>query len=117
MFLGCIGGGGLEEIDREGAGGSPSDCEIAVREGGVADLGGGGGLPGGGGGFAPGLGGGTTRLGRLGFEGLSTGLEGGSGVERCGGEGTFLPGSLGGVRVGNVGGGGWDGGSGDRLGG
>ena len=116
VFLGWIGGTGLEGIDGEGAGDSPSDRGMVIREGGIADRGGGGGLPGGGGGFTEGLGGGTARFGRPGFEGLSTVLEGDSGVERCEGEGTFLLGRWGGVRVGNVGGGGWDGGGG-RLGG
>lgn len=91
------------------------DCGVAVREGGVADLVGGGGLPGGRGGFTLGLGGGTARFGKPGFEGLSTSL-GGSSTVRCGSEGAFLLGNWGGVRVGNVGGGGWDGGGG-RLGG
>lgn len=115
MFLGWIGGIGLEGIEGEGSGDSPSDCGIVVREGGVADLGGGGGLPGGGG-FTLSPGGGTARFGSPGFEGLSGGLKGCSGAERWGSEGTFLLGSWGGVRVGNVGGGGWEGGGG-RLGG
>ena len=112
-FLRWMGGTGLDGIDGECVGGSPL---VLVREGGVADLGRGGGLPGGGG-FALGLGGGITRLGRPGFEGLSTGLEGGSGVERCRGEGTFLLGSLGGTPVDDFWGGGWDGGGGGRFGG
>lgn len=92
-LLGWIGAIGLEGIDGEGTGDSPSDCGVAVREGGVAVLGGGGGLPGGGGGFMLGLGGGVTRLGGPGLDGLSVGLEGGPGVERWGGTGTFLLGS------------------------
>lgn len=65
-----------------------------------------------------GLGGGIARLGGPGLEGLSTGLEGDSGVERRGGVGTFRLGRWGGVRVGNVGGGGgWEGGGGGRPGG
>ena len=90
VFLGWIGGTGLEGTDGEGVGDPLSDCGVAVREGGVAVLGGGGGLPGGGGGFVLGLGGGTARLGGPGLEGLSTSLEGGSAVERWGGVGTFL---------------------------
>ena len=92
VFLGWIGGTGLEGIDGEGAGESPSDCGVAVREGGVAVLGGGG-LPGGKGGLVLGLGGGIVRLGGPGFEGLSMGPEGDSGVKRCGGVGTFLLGN------------------------
>jgi len=118
VFLGWIGGTGLEGRDGGSAGESPSECGVAIREGGVAVLGGGGGLPGGRGGFVLGLGGGTARLGGPGLEKLSTGLEGGSGVERWGGACTLLLGSWGGVRDGNVGGGGcWDGGGGGRLGG
>lgn len=92
-FLGWMGGTGLEGIDGESAGDSPSDCGVDVREGGVAVLRGGGGLPGGRGGFVLGLGGGITRLGGPGLSGLATGLEGDCGVERCGGAGTFLLGS------------------------
>lgn len=92
-FPGRIGGAGLKVIDGEGAGDSPSDCGVAVLEGGVLILGGGGGLPGRRGGFALGLGGGITRLGGPGLDGLSVGLEGGSGVERCRDVGTFLLGS------------------------
>jgi hypothetical protein len=88
VFLGWIGGTGLEGIDGE----SPSECGVPVLEGGVAVLRGGGALPGSGV-FALGLGGGTARFGGPGLDGLSTGLEGGSGVKRCGGAGTFLLGS------------------------
>ena len=114
VFLGWMGGTGLEEIDGEGAGDSPSGCGVTVREGGVVVL---GGLPGGGGGFELGLGGGVARLGGLDLDGFSAGLEGGPGVERCGGAGTFLLGNWGWVRVGNVGGGGGCDGGGGRLGG
>ena len=89
VFLGWIGGTGLEGIDGEGTGDSPSDCGVAIREGGVVVLGGGGGLPGGG--LVLGLGGGIVRLGGPGFEGLSVSRC--SGVERCGGVGTFLLGN------------------------
>ena len=92
VFLDWVGGTGLEGIDREYAGNSPSDCGVADREGGVAVLGGGGGLPGGRGGFVLGLGGGIMRFGGPGLD-FSVGLEGGSRLERGGGAGTFLLGS------------------------
>lgn len=93
VFLGWIGGAGLKGIDGEGTGDSLSDCGVTVLEGGVPVLGGGGGLPGGRGGFVLGLGGGITRFGRPSLDGLSMGLEEGSGVVRCGRVGTFLLGS------------------------